>query len=247
MIPKQIFQTWKTKKISKDFEILINSWKNNNPGFKFYFYDDKDCEIFLKKFDKKIFETYRKIIPGAFRADLWRFTTLYVFGGFYCDVDTLCLGRIENFIKEETEFIAPIDLNLDAEKHNLFNSFFGCVPGSAIMKNCIDMIVYNVENNITNIPALDFSSCGVLGRATNKFLNLSETSSFIGKAGFFQNIHLLKFEKEKEFVTDSCGNILFQNKNGNKEIIDLFHKEQNKHSVKSWFNSKVWIAKKIFL
>lgn len=247
MIPKQIFQTWKTKKISKSFEILTESWKRNNPRFNFHFYDDKDCEIFLKKFDKKVFETYRKIIPGAFKADLWRFSVLYVFGGFYCDVDTLCLNSIEKFVKEDTEFIAPIDLNLYAEKHNLFNSFFGSTPGSPIMKNCIDMIVYNVDNKITKIPALDFSSCGVLGKATNKFLNLTSTSSFIGKEGYFKNIHLLKFEKENEIVKDSSGNILFQNKNGDNNIINLYSRECEKSLVKPWFKYKSWIAQKLFL
>lgn len=248
MIPKIIFQTWKTKKISSDLAFLINSWKKNNPNFEYRFFDDKECEVFLKSFNKRIFESYKKIIPGAFKADLWRFCVLYVFGGFYCDIDTLCLGKIDNFIKKDTNFIVPIDLNLESKiGHNLFNSFIGSIPQSKIMKNCIDIIVHNVENNITNIPALDFSSCGVLGKATNRFLNLKETNSFIGKEGFLNNIHFLKFEKNNQYIKDINDNILFQNKHGNQTINKIYQKECKESGVVSWFYSKNWIKRKIFL
>jgi mannosyltransferase OCH1-like enzyme len=248
MIPKKIFQTWKTKKISKNLQKIINTWKINNPEYQYYFYDDHECEIFIRKFDKKIFSAYKRIVPGAFKIDLWRACVLYEFGGFYCDIDTLCLGKIDKFVNFNTQFIAPIDLNLNCKTgHNLFNSFIGANAKSEVLKFCIERIIYNVENNLINVPALDFSSCGVLGRAVNNYLDLNETSSFIGKEGEQKNIHLLKFEKDGEYVKDNKGNILFQNKNGNKKIKEIYEKECEINNISSWSNSKSWLYNKIFL
>ena len=43
MIPKKIYQTWKTKNISKKFQKLINTWKDYNKEYDYSFSDDKDC------------------------------------------------------------------------------------------------------------------------------------------------------------------------------------------------------------
>ena len=243
MIPKKIFQTWKTPTA---FQYLKNSWIENNPDFEYHFSSDEDCRDFLRSFDKEVFETYEMIIPGAFKADLWRFSILYVFGGFYCDIDTFCLSSIKNFVNEKTEFISPIDLNRRSKTgHNLFNSFIGVLPNSVIMQDCIDQIKYNVKHRITEIPALDFSSCGVLGMALNNFLKLERKSSFIGKEGIINDtVHLLKFEKSIEYVKDVNGNILLQNKNGNKNIFETYKSECKKDGVVPWIYEKNWIKKK---
>lgn len=251
MIPKNIFQTWKTKKISSELKKITNTWKINNSSYEYYFYDDRECEFFIKdNFDKDVFYAYKKIIPGAFKADLWRVCMLYKFGGFYCDLDTICLGSIDNFVNEKTKFIAPVDLNNECSTgHNLFNSFIGSVKNSEVMKFCIERITHNAHNNITDIPALDFSACGVLGRSLNNYLNFEETSSFLGKEGtqFGSDIVLLKFEGSNEIVGDIFGNSLFQNKHKHKKTKEAYEKQCNMDNVKSWFNSEKWLENKKFI
>ena len=243
-IPKKIYQTWKTKQLTPEFQAIVDTWKTNNPEYEYYLFDDDDCIQFIaNNFNKEVLETYNSIIPGAFKADLWRYCYLYIHGGVYIDIDTICLGKLSDFIKDEL-LVVPIDLNINHSEgyHNLFNAFIAIVPGSKIMLDCINKIVKNVKYN--SIPSgLEFSGPGLLGRVVNTYLGLNEETSFVGKEGHFKcnngsGFHFLKFEKTLEYVKDINNNILFQNKNGNNEIIQLYNNECKKINNISWVNNK---------
>jgi len=239
-IPKRIVQTFKTKTFSPQFQAIVDQWKTKNPSFEYVLYDDTNCYEFLQKnFDARVLRAYKRIGPGAFKADLWRYCYLFIHGGVYVDIDTVCLGAIEDFFTPGTEFIAPIDLNTGGEYgyHNLFNAFIATVPQSPIMQEAIEQIVRNVETNTIPPSKLDFSGPGVLGRAVNRFLKRPETESFLGCEGQHKGLHLLKFEASTELVKDVRGNVLFQNKNGNRELQFLYHMETEKAKTVCWVNT----------
>ena len=230
-IPKKIFQTWRTKQVSPEFQNIINSWKIYNPDYEYYLYDDNDCLKFLQEnfgFSSWVVNIYNKLKSGAFKTDLWRYCVLYIYGGFYIDIDTLCLGKIDNVLYNDTEFVVPIDLTHATTNHHLFNAFIGCIPKSKIMLKCIDRFIYNFKNNIFGKELLDFCGPGLLGRQVNIYLNLPETTSFLNKEGNKNKIFLLKFENLTEIIKDNVGNNLFQNKNGNVKIQKLYQLEMNK-------------------
>ena len=53
-------------------------------------FDKKDREFFIKEnFDKTVLKAYNSIIPGGFKADLWRYCILYKYGGIYVDLDII--------------------------------------------------------------------------------------------------------------------------------------------------------------
>jgi mannosyltransferase OCH1-like enzyme len=237
-IPKKIFQTWETKHISPEFQQIVNFWKILNPEYEYCFYDKNDREIFIKEnFEERIYNAYCKIIPGAFKADLWRYCILYKYGGVYADIDTLCLSGIDKFLTEDIEFMVPIDLNTNPVEgqHNLFNTFIASVPGNPILLNAIERIATNVENKRIPPSRLDFCGPGLLGRAVNQVLGRNETDSFVGLEGNQGKIHFLKFEPNIEIVREMCGSILLQNKNGNPLLQCLYFMEcQKTENFKSW-------------
>ena len=235
MIPKKIFQTWESDDIDPEFQTIVDSWKMKNPNYEYKFYNARDRRKFIKEhFDKMVIMAYDKILPGAFKCDLWRLCVLYIEGGVYIDFDTLCMGKLDDFIDVNDEFVVPIDLNINPAEgqHNLFNSFMASIPQSQILLEAINQIVYNVENNIIPNSLLDFSGPGMLGRSVNKYMKRSEADSFIGMEGPYRWnclwITFLKFEKDTEYVKNVNGDILFQNKNGNQKIIDLYQNEIRK-------------------
>lgn len=243
MIPKRIFQTWKTKNADAGLMSLMKTWKTKNPNYEYQLYDDDDCLNFLRGFDKKVYESYQKIIPGAFKADLWRYCALFEFGGFYCDVDTVCIGSIDT-IPKDIDFAAPIDLNCGPLKHNLFNAFIGAAKGSRIMEGCIRRIVSNVDNRRHDIHPLDFSACGVLGRSVNEFMSMEETTSFVGREGRAGSVYFLKFHHEGEIVGCVGGGQIFQNKNGNSKIKEIY----DLAGGSSWASHPIWtVDSKLFL
>jgi hypothetical protein len=241
-IPRNIFQTWKSKNISEGFRFLTNSWRDNNPNYAYFLFDDNDCEEFIQKhFDKNVYNAYCRIIPGAFKADLWRYCVLYIYGGIYVDMDTICLNKIDDFLNGDIEFMTPIDLNNCPYygKYNLFNCFIASIPGHPILMDCVRRIVYNVENNIIPFSNLDFSGPGILGKSTNIFMGHNENESFIQKEGIHNNIKLLKFEYGIEYIKDvDNNNILFQNKNGNKMITDIYDNEIKNINYVCWGTCK---------
>jgi mannosyltransferase OCH1-like enzyme len=240
-IPRNIFQTWETKNISNGFKSLIETWKSKNKNYNYYFFDDNDRKKFIKdNFDENIYKAYCRIIPGAYRADLWRYCILFINGGIYVDIDTLCFDSIDNFIDENIEFMTPIDLNNCPSygTYNLSNGFIASIPKHPILMDCIRRIVYNVENNIVPFSNLDFSGPGILGKSTNVFIGNNETESFIGKEGTNnKGIKFLKFDYGIEYVKDN-NKILFQNKNGNQSIIDIYNNEIKNIEYTDWGKCK---------
>lgn len=236
-IPKRIFQTFITKISSKPFQDIIDLWKINNPGYEYTFYDDAACEEFLlKNFPENVLTAYERIVPGAYKKDLWRYCILYIYGGVYIDIDTYSTGRIDDFIDPEIEFMTPVDLNLgNGGYHNLFNSFIASVPKHKILEYCIKRIVHNVETNTIPSSKLDFSGPGVLGRSVNLFLNRGETDSFIGfdLGNHYMNIKFLTFDATNEQVS-KYEKVLFQNKNKNSTIINFYNYELQKNKAINW-------------
>jgi mannosyltransferase OCH1-like enzyme len=112
-IPKKIIQTWENKNFEPEFEKIIDSWKDNNPEYEYILFDNHERYTFIKdNFDENVLNTYESIIPGAFKADLFRYCYLYINGGVYIDIDTLCIGNLDNFLLANIDFVVPIDLNV---------------------------------------------------------------------------------------------------------------------------------------
>lgn len=249
-IPKNIFQTWETDEISPDFQKIIDTWKEYNLNWNYKLYTKTDREQFIKEnFDNEVYKTYCKIIPGAYKADLFRYCILYIYGGVYVDIDTICMNNLDKLIMNNgLQLVVPIDINetYGEGNHNIFNTFIASVPKSKIMLDCIHRIIHNVKNGIIPSSKLDFTGPGLLGRAINSHLGLDETSSFIGKEGKNGDILFLKFEKGTEYVKNG-EYILFQNKNGNQSIINLYNIECTQCNVIQWTTASEIIKKEIAL
>ena len=72
VIPLKIFQTWHTKNLPPKMEDAVKRIKIANPGFDHHLFDDDDCREFIKNnYPPIVLETFDKLIPGAYKADLW--------------------------------------------------------------------------------------------------------------------------------------------------------------------------------
>lgn len=141
-IPKIIYQTWHTTKIPIGMCRSILNLQKTNPEFKYYLFSDSDCREFIKKYyDKNVVDAFDKLIPGAYKADLWRYCILYKLGGIYIDIKyTSCkYQKLIHFIDKE-HFV------MDCDKKGIYNAFMICKPGNKLLLDCINQIVINVKN-----------------------------------------------------------------------------------------------------
>ena len=147
--------------------------------FKYNFYNDEECRTFIKtNFNIDVLNTYDKIIPGAFKADLFRYCYLFKKGGIYSDIDTICLDNLDKLINTN------YDIVLVKERTNIpgiFQAFIISKPGQKLFMNAINKIIYNVKNNyygeknqnkITNI--LSITGPVLLGNVLCNMLNIPE-------------------------------------------------------------------------
>ena len=67
----------------------------NNVGIDciHYLFDDDECRAFIaREYPDDVLSAYDRLIPTAFKADLWRYCVLYKYGGVYLDIKLGFLG-----------------------------------------------------------------------------------------------------------------------------------------------------------
>ena len=106
VIPLDIYQTWHTKSLPDKMKENVNNLKNKNPEFTYHLYDDNDCREFIKKnFDKDVLNAFDSLIPGAYKADLWRYCILYKKGGVYLDIKFKCEDNFKLIELVDNEYL----------------------------------------------------------------------------------------------------------------------------------------------
>ena len=165
-IPLNIFSTWFTKNLEPGMSEAVESIKLTNPEFNYSLYDDDDCSEFIKNnFDKEIFDAYQMLIPGAYKADLWRYCILYIYGGIYLDIKFIPVNNCKLINLTDKEYFI-----IDAPPHEndnigIFNGVMICKKNNPILMNCIMMIVQNVKNRFYGNSCLWPTGPFLLGHA----------------------------------------------------------------------------------
>ena len=142
-IPLNIYQTWSTKELPQKMRERVEQLKIQNPKFNHYLFDDNDCREFIKThFKPDVLNAYDRLIPGAYKADLWRLCILFIKGGIYLDIKLACINGFKLIeLTEEEHFVK------DRPSNSIYNALMACLPGNIFLFKCIIQIVENVKNN----------------------------------------------------------------------------------------------------
>lgn len=103
-----------------------------------------ECKKILKEVSIKLMHAFEMEKNGAYKGDICRLGALYLYGGYYFDVDMEVVTPI--VLDEDVGFATAIDV----EGKYYFNSFFAAAPGHPILKNYLDVLIqyyYDVENS----------------------------------------------------------------------------------------------------
>ena len=154
-IPKIIIQTGKDNKINKANYNAIMTFVELNPEFTYIYYDDNDIINFLEKyFSKRYIDAYNKLIPGAYKADFFRYCFLYIYGGFYFDNKQINRTPINNFLNDQDLFLCRDRFDKFNTKQ-YYNALIFAIPNHPIIKQCIEKCTENIENNYYGESSLD--------------------------------------------------------------------------------------------
>ncbi len=139
-IPKILWQTNYTNKVT--LPVYLNYLFNRLMSLEFDYCHavDEDRIEFIKKYgSKQEIEAYSKLTDGASQADFWRLFVLHQKGGVYLDIDAQLVWPLEKMIR-------PQDKEVFLMSKHYSNYFIASAPKNQLLKDCINLIVKNIEN-----------------------------------------------------------------------------------------------------
>lgn len=137
MIPKTIWQTWKTHRLPSIARTCRQSWIDLNPDHAVHLHDDEQCRELARDFGGAVLRAYDRLPLGVMKADFWRYLTLYRHGGLYADLDTTCRTPVRNWMPDDARFVVgPERLGLCC----FCQWAFGAAPKHAILEHVIELV-----------------------------------------------------------------------------------------------------------
>jgi hypothetical protein len=144
MIPKFLWQTYKTKLPANQSARSIKSWFDVNPGIEWFYMDDDKCDRFIKEnFSQEFYDMYVSLPIGVMKADVWRIAIIYVYGGIYADLDTICLRPIEDWIKDEYELVVGVETHCG----RIANFLFAAAPKHPAIYTALETVMKNYNDD----------------------------------------------------------------------------------------------------
>lgn len=178
-IPGRILQTFATDCVPAGMHGAAYSWIDLNPDYCYRFFDDERCRDFLSShFDARVLSAFDRVQVGAFKADLWRYCALYVSGGVYADLDTVCTTPLGRLIGDD-EFISVF---AGAVRGGIFNAFICSVPGHPFLERAIGKSVMNIERGGAGCRhVLEITGPLCLGDAINELVGRPPGAEFLAQ------------------------------------------------------------------
>lgn len=155
IVPRIVHQTWfepVTKEKYPNMSRLIESFRQS--GWQYEFYDDDRAAQFISAhFPPQVREAYDAIIPGAFKADLFRYCVLLIVGGVYADMDILLESNLDESVHPTVGFMVPQDSPgmTIGHRHCLWNGLMAAAPGHPFLAKTVENVVNNVRNRFTSV------------------------------------------------------------------------------------------------
>jgi len=235
IIPLKIFQTWHTSNLPKQMKEAVNKLKKNNPEFEYIFHDDNQCREFIANhFPDMVLYAFDNLVPGSYKADIWRYCILYIYGGIYIDIKFEPVNDFKLFSLVDKEYFV-LDRYLDMIKYDfnkigIYNGLMIMKSKNEILKKALNQIIKNVINKNYGISPIHISGAGLLGSLLHK-----QTDEY----GDVYNKYELKFSKCGNFIIDETSNNLFKIYSG--------YKDEQKRFQKTLHYDNLWNSKKIYV
>lgn len=192
----------KTNKVTKAIESIQSIGKGLN--FQVIIYDDDEARNIVEQFgDKLLLTCYDEMLPGAYRADIFRLVILYIHGGIYLDAGVTLqsherlLQLIENYSLVLCKERPGYEVN-----HGIYSVLMCSAKEHPFIKLAIDTIKEHVRRFDYGKNDLYVTGPGILGNAFRQYYK-----------------DVCKLGPNKDPSADYSAYILYNN---NLEVTDLY-------------------------
>jgi mannosyltransferase OCH1-like enzyme len=229
IIPLHIYQTWYTKDLPTLMSSSVAKLKAQNPEFEHHLYDDNDCREFIKEnFHEEVLNAYDSLVPGAYKADLWRLCILFINGGIYMDIKFSCvegfklieLARDEHFVLDrQNHFNTP---------NPIYNGLMVSKKDNPFLLLGIRRIVLNVKNKYYGFNTLYPTGPGMLSEVLLKNNNLIINTD-------------LKFHDDGKHIEHKKRLVILMYDEYRQEQEKCFVSTNTKHYHNLWYDKNIYI------
>lgn len=159
-IPKQIFQCSRRREYWLEKPLL--SFQEMNPEWQWnYVTDEADIrQQILELEGARALAAYDKLIPGAYKSDLWRMVVMLHKGGVYADDKIVLLHPLNTIIPPDVDGVGTHDLF----EGNIQGGILVTKPGTPLLRCALERTIANIEANFYGLSGYDISGPALFGR-----------------------------------------------------------------------------------
>ena len=250
-IPKLIIKTsWqKLNNLPSQVEDVLNITIRLNPDYRVYYFDDDDVNNFMKSYGSKEYSAYNKLVPGAYKADLFRYCILYKYGGCYSDIGHVMLKSFDSIIEDNKLVIVKDKPYLNYT--GIHNALMCVVPSDKFIKQLIDVSIENIKNKYYGENPLSITGPVMMGKVfqchysnyCNKELN---EKYLIKKEEGIKILEIvLRIDDESEegntiaYIADNNVPVLKTKFNNYRDI--MYNNVGKPHYTELWYTEQVYV------
>jgi mannosyltransferase OCH1-like enzyme len=258
-IPKIIFKTsWqKRNELPEAIHDVLKTTIILNPEYQLYYFDNDEVGEFMKAYSERAYNAYKKLKPGAYKADLFRYCVLKKYGGCYSDIGHMMHVSFDTICENNKLILVKDRLINKNDKHTKFdtgihNALMCAVPHHPYMIKLVEACIKNIESEYYGYSGLCITGPILAGTV---FYKLYDTNNEIYdfkneteevnaemfnkhiKVGTRNNIKILQFSME--YILDINNKIILQRKFKDYYNI-MYHNHNRTHYGDDWRNKNVY-------
>lgn len=181
-IPRILFRTF-SKRYEELPDVAIQALKSSTsrdidaPYHVLYFSED-DCRQFIREHRSEYLDDFDVLVPGAYRADLWRLIALHEYGGVYNDLGHVYIAPVDSIIDHDNdELVLTMDRPWQLGKpfpESVHNAFMASYKSHPVIGYMLEWVGANIRKRHYGDNVLDITGPVCLARALNTYFGRDE-------------------------------------------------------------------------
>lgn len=154
-IPKIIHQTNATKELPEIYKSYQKRLLEIHPDWEYRFYDDIECRNTVERYFPSLLPIYDNYPANIQRVDIFRIVAIYAVGGFYLDLDIVCLKKLDtlcefNCVFGEEKTLTQVEAKELGHRDTVrvANYMFGCEHHHPFLLHVLEEIVKRGQKKI---------------------------------------------------------------------------------------------------
>jgi hypothetical protein len=164
-IPKWIFKTgpFSSNDLPEVMKEIYIETAHKNPGYQLFYFSDDDCMNYIRDYyGEDYVNRFNCLVPGAYKADYWRYLILYKHGGCYSDFTQMMLTTFDELINNVDRVFVR---DTPESSFALYNAFMCSKNGDKILERVIDLVNNRIDNREYGFNTLDVTGPRIFGTA----------------------------------------------------------------------------------